>query len=71
MLFRHLGYDGVGRAIEKAVEAVIRDGIVTYDLARQLPGVTPVKCSEFGEQVARRIGKGGSRRDAETQRKTF
>jgi len=57
MLFRHIGYDNVARRIEQAVEDTIRAGIVTYDLARQMQGVRPVKCSEFGKQVARRIGK--------------
>jgi len=57
LLFRHIGHDNVARSIEQAVEETIRAGIVTYDLARQMQGTAPVKCSEFGEQVARRIGK--------------
>jgi len=57
MLFRHIGYDNVAGRIEAAVEETIRAGIVTYDLARQMQGVLPVKCSEFGEQVAKRIRK--------------
>lgn len=53
MLFRYIGLDDVSALIEKAVEKTIGDGIVTYDLARQLANVTPVKCSEFGKQVVK------------------
>ena len=42
--------------LEKAVEDTIRAGIMTYDLASQRSGVTPVKCSEFGEELKKRIG---------------
>ncbi|MDD5008990.1 MAG: NADP-dependent isocitrate dehydrogenase [Syntrophorhabdaceae bacterium] len=55
MLFRYIGLDGVSTLIEKAVEKTIGDGIVTYDLARQLTNVNPVKCSEFGKQVVKRL----------------
>jgi len=55
MLFRYIGLDGVSALIEKAVEKTIGDGIVTYDLARQLTNVNPVKCSEFGKQVVKRL----------------
>lgn len=55
MLFRYIGLDGVSALIEKAVEKTIGDGIVTYDLARQLSNVNPVKCSEFGKQVVKRL----------------
>ena len=55
MLFHYIGLDGASSLIEKAVERTIGDGIVTYDLARQLTGVSPVKCSEFGRQVIKRL----------------
>ncbi len=55
MLFQHIGLDGVSAIIKSAVEKTISDGIVTYDLARQLNNVTPVKCSEFGRQVVSRL----------------
>jgi len=55
MLFQHIGLGGVSAIIKGAVEKTISDGIVTYDLARQLSNVTPVKCSEFGRQVALRL----------------
>jgi len=55
MLFQHIGLGGVSAIIKGAVEKTISDGVVTYDLARQLSNVTPVKCSEFGRQVASRL----------------
>lgn len=55
MLFQHIGLDGVSEIIKNAVEKTINDGVVTYDLARQLGNVTPVKCSEFGRQVVARL----------------
>jgi len=55
MLFQHIGYDRVSALIKNAIEKTISEGIVTYDLARQLDNVTPVKCSEFGRQVVKRL----------------
>ena len=55
MLFRYIGNEDVSRLIEEAVERTVRDGIVTYDLARQMNGVEPVRCSQFGDEVAKRL----------------
>ena len=55
MLFSYIGLDNVSKLIERAIEETIQDRIVTYDLARQMDGVKPVKCSEFGEAVKKRI----------------
>ena len=55
MLFRYIGNEDVSRLIEKAVERTVQDGIVTYDLARQMNGVEPVRCSQFGDEVAKRL----------------
>ncbi len=55
MLYRHMGLQEAAKLLEAAVEQTIRDGIVTYDLARIMDGVKPVACSRFGEEVARRI----------------
>jgi len=56
MMFRFIGLDKASSLLEKAVEDTIRAGIMTYDLASQRSGVTPVKCSEFGEELKKRIG---------------
>jgi len=55
MMFRHMGCDQAAFLIEKAIENTIRDGIVTYDLARQLKDQRPVSCSRFGDEVAKRL----------------
>ncbi len=57
MLFEHLGLTGAASYLQKAVEATVKARIVTYDLARQMEGVTPVRCSAFAAEVARRIGE--------------
>lgn len=55
MLFDHMGMTDTGAAIRAAVEQTIRDGIVTYDLARQFEDSNAVKCSEFGREVLKRL----------------
>lgn len=55
MMFKHIGLDRASVLLEKAIEETIRAGIMTYDLARQKEGLKPVKCSEFGEEVKKRI----------------
>jgi isocitrate dehydrogenase len=55
MMFTHMGLNEASTALEQAIEETIRGGIVTYDLARQMEGITPVKCSVFGAEVTKRI----------------
>lgn len=55
MMFEYMGLDKAAKALKGAIEETIRKGIVTYDLARQMEGIKPVKCSEFGEAVLKRI----------------
>jgi isocitrate dehydrogenase len=55
MLFRHMGLTGAAEVLEKAIEETIRAQVVTNDLASQMDGVVPVKCSEFGEAVRKRL----------------
>ncbi len=50
LLLRHsLGLDKEARAVERAIVAVVNDGIVTQDLAR--PGQRPCSTSEVGAAV--------------------
>jgi len=58
MMFRHIGLDKAAQLLESAIEETIGRKIVTYDLARQLDGVTPVRCSVFGEEVKKRLVQG-------------
>jgi isocitrate dehydrogenase len=55
MMFEYMGLDEAAKVLKGAIEETIRNGIMTYDLARQIEGVRPVKCSEFGEAVLKRI----------------
>ena len=51
MMFDYLGWNEVGERIKKALEKTISQGIVTYDLARQMEGAKKVKCSEFASAI--------------------
>ena len=55
MMFDYLGWTEVSRNIVHALEKTISSKVVTYDLARQIKGVTPVKCSEFAEEIIKNI----------------
>ncbi|HMP74404.1 MAG TPA: NADP-dependent isocitrate dehydrogenase [Kiritimatiellia bacterium] len=55
MMFRYLGWTEAADLIIKGMEAAITAGIVTYDFARLMSGVTEVKCSAFGEAIVERM----------------
>ena len=55
MMFDYLGWRETAAAIRQALQATIRAGIVTYDLARQIEGSTEVKCSAFAQAIAARL----------------
>jgi isocitrate dehydrogenase len=42
--------------IRRALQATIKAGTVTYDLARQMDGTTEVKCSEFARAIVEHMG---------------
>ncbi|MBI9076017.1 MAG: isocitrate dehydrogenase (NADP(+)) [Desulfatibacillum sp.] len=52
MLLAYLTWDKAADALQTALAKTIGQGRVTYDLARQMPGATQVKCSEFAQAVA-------------------
>ncbi len=54
-MFDYLGWTEAREAIERGIEAAIRDKVVTYDLARQMEGAREVRCSEFAEAVVERM----------------
>ncbi|MCY3539026.1 MAG: isocitrate dehydrogenase (NADP(+)) [bacterium] len=54
-MLRYLGWRGAADLIEAALEAVIADRIVTYDLARLMRYSTEVKTSEFGEALVEKM----------------
>jgi len=51
MMFEHLGWDDVARRITTGMTRAIEKKRVTYDFARQMPGATEVKCSEFAGAI--------------------
>jgi isocitrate dehydrogenase len=56
MLFTYLGLSQAALLLEKAIEKTIQAGIMTYDLARQMEGVSPHSCSSFAREVQKRLG---------------
>jgi isocitrate dehydrogenase len=58
MLFRYLDLGLASDVLERAIEATVRAGIVTQDLARQMEKITAAPCSAFGRAVAERMQKG-------------
>jgi isocitrate dehydrogenase len=55
MMLDYMGWKDAAERIQKALQDTIKDGIVTYDLARQIENATEVKCSEFAKGIADRI----------------
>jgi isocitrate dehydrogenase len=51
MMLEHLGWTEAARAVESALEATILQKRVTYDLARLLGDVTPIRTSEFATAI--------------------
>jgi isocitrate dehydrogenase len=55
MMFDYMGWKEAAAVIRQALQSTIRDGIVTYDLARQIKGAREVKCSAFAEHIIKKI----------------
>ncbi|EHM09205.1 LOW QUALITY PROTEIN: isocitrate dehydrogenase, NADP-dependent, prokaryotic type [Thermanaerovibrio velox DSM 12556] len=55
LMLEHLGWREAAELVVRGMEGAIRDGIVTYDLARQREGAKEVSCSAFGEAVCERM----------------
>jgi isocitrate dehydrogenase len=51
MMFEHMGWDEAGKLIVDGMTKAIGQKRVTYDFARQMPGATEVKCSEFATAI--------------------
>ncbi len=52
MMFEHLGWTEAATRIVQGLERTIAAKTVTYDLERQMPGATLLRCSEFGRAIA-------------------
>ena len=55
MMLRYMGWNEAADKIIKALEKTIEARIVTYDFARLMDKAKEVKCSEFAEEMARRM----------------
>jgi isocitrate dehydrogenase len=55
MMLDHLAWQEAADKIRKALQAAIKDGVVTYDLARQIANAKEVRCSAFAEAIADRL----------------
>jgi isocitrate dehydrogenase len=55
MMFEHMGWDKVGKLIEKAMQKTIRSQKVTYDFARLMKGSTELKSSEFAKEIIKNL----------------
>jgi isocitrate dehydrogenase len=55
MMLDHLGWQEAADKIRRALQATIKEGVVTYDLARQIPGAKEVRCSAFAAAIGERL----------------
>ncbi|MEJ2354682.1 MAG: isocitrate dehydrogenase (NADP(+)) [candidate division WOR-3 bacterium] len=55
MMFNYIGWTEVADLIETGLEKAFTDKKVTYDLARQMEGVNPIKTSEFARAIVERM----------------
>ncbi|MCU0579410.1 MAG: isocitrate dehydrogenase (NADP(+)) [Desulfobacterota bacterium] len=51
LLLEHIGWTAAAACIYEGLERTISQGIVTYDLARQMSGAREVTCSGFGKAL--------------------
>jgi len=56
MMLDYMGWKEASELIRVGLQSTIKDGIVTYDLARQIKGAKEVRCSEFAVAIVNRIG---------------
>ena len=56
MMLEHLGWDDAAKLIVRGMEPTIAAKTVTYDLARQMPGATEVKTSQFADAIIGAMG---------------
>ncbi|MDA8140998.1 MAG: isocitrate dehydrogenase (NADP(+)) [Desulfobacteraceae bacterium] len=55
MMLEHMGWIEAAEKIRVALQATIKAGVVTYDLARQISGAREVKCSAFAKAITERF----------------
>lgn len=55
MMLEYMGWQEAADLIIKGLEGAIASKRVTYDFHRQMEGATLLKCSEFGEEVVKKM----------------
>ncbi|MBD3228281.1 MAG: isocitrate dehydrogenase (NADP(+)) [Candidatus Lokiarchaeota archaeon] len=51
MMLKYIGWDKAASLIEDAMEKTIQQKKVTYDFARLMDNVKPIKCSEYADEI--------------------
>jgi len=57
MMLEHLGWQEAADLIMKAMDATIRQKVVTYDFARLMEGAREVRCSEFATAMIENMAR--------------
>jgi isocitrate dehydrogenase len=55
MMLDYMKWKEASALVRQGLQAAIKSGMVTYDLARQIQGATEVKCSEFGQVIVEKM----------------
>ena len=55
MMLRYMGWTEAADLIIQSMDATIQRKTVTYDFARLMGNITPVKCSEFGDELIKNM----------------
>jgi len=55
MMLDHMGWKESADKVRTALQSTVKDGIVTYDLARQIQGAKEVKCSAFAKAITEHL----------------
>ncbi len=55
MMFEYMGWNEAAEKIVNGLQAAIKSKSVTYDFARLMPDAKIVKCSEFGDEIIKKM----------------
>ncbi len=55
MMLDYMGWKEASKLVRQGLQKALKEGTVTYDLARQIQGATEVKCSEFGKVIVEKM----------------
>ncbi len=55
MMLDYMGWKEASALIRDGIKSTIKDGTVTYDLARQIEGAKKIKCSEFANKIIEKM----------------